>query len=266
LETKLHIHWDGTAPGLAEHRLSLEAFGPALLALLAAARRIASGILKDAEDPNYGRRGGGLAKKARLLDLELSNVTGGSLGVTAVCRMRVPQGANGVLFDELPERATSRLLEAIEGESRGRASNALVRRFLQRLPEGVHAQTYELWQDGTKVRSVEIGAVKLPELPKAQPYLMQLDGAIVGLGLEPVSPEVRIASNEHKYTCSATMQQVERAIELRQEPVRALVLVGKTIKLLWVRPMREAGAFEDSARRTTYLLDHWDGLLTRLAQ
>jgi hypothetical protein len=267
-ETKLHIHWDGFAPGLAEHRLSLDAFGPALVALLSAVRRIASGIVKDAlEDPNYGRKGGRLARKAQLIDLELAGISGGSLGVDLLCRMRVAPGANMPLFEELPERATNRLLDAIESEGRGQPANALVRRYLSRLPEGVVGQRYDITRDGTSIRSVALGSMALPRIEPGPPYLVQLDGAIVGLGLDPDAPEVRIASNERKYTCAATMAQVERAIELRQEPVRAMILHTKGARrLLWIRPMRQPGVFADPDARASHLLTSWDELLKRLAQ
>ncbi|BDG01948.1 hypothetical protein [Anaeromyxobacter oryzae] len=267
-ETQLHIHWDGTAPGLAEHRLSLDAFGPALTALLAAVRRIASGLVRDAsDDPNYGRKGGRLAERARLLDLELTTIGEGSLELGAVCRMRVEPGANMPLLEDLPERATRRLLTAIEAEGRGRAENALVRRYLSRLPSGIHGQRYELRRNGAILHEVSLGTMKLPELPPAAPALLEVKGAIVGLGFEFDAPEVRISADERKYSCTATMEQVERAIELRQEPVRAMILrSGRALKLLWIRPMRESFTFADPRARKEYLLSHWEELLKRLAQ
>jgi hypothetical protein len=265
--TKLHIHWDGDVPGLAEHRLSLDAFGEALQALASAARRIASGLVKDAvEDPNYGQRGGRLAEKARLLDLEIAKLGDGSLGVDVVCRMRVPQGANIPLFDELPGQTVGRLLEALEQEGRGQPANAMVRKYLSRLPQGLTKHRYEQWSNGSMVREVNLGAMKLPEIEPTPPCLMEMLGTIVGLGLEASAPEVRIASDERKYVCAATMLQVERAIELHKEPVRAMVLMGTKPRLLWIRPMRDAGRLADEEARTGHLMARWEPLLRRLAQ
>ena len=48
MATRLEIQYDGTVPGLNEHRLSLSAFGPSLNALLRAIRRIATNMVGDA--------------------------------------------------------------------------------------------------------------------------------------------------------------------------------------------------------------------------
>ncbi len=75
METQLKIVWDGDTPGLAQHRLSLAEFGPALNRMLIAMRRIASGIVTQAQEGgDTGLRGGRLAKLASQLDLEITGV------------------------------------------------------------------------------------------------------------------------------------------------------------------------------------------------
>jgi hypothetical protein len=64
--TELKIEWEGVAPGLADKRLSLSAFGEPLTILLAALRRIASNLVGDAlEEKNVGR----FTNAARQLDI-----------------------------------------------------------------------------------------------------------------------------------------------------------------------------------------------------
>ena len=63
---QLRITFDGTAPGLAEHRLSVTAFVEPLGRLVAAYRRIASGVLSDMLDaPEYGRGGGKVCRTSK---------------------------------------------------------------------------------------------------------------------------------------------------------------------------------------------------------
>jgi hypothetical protein len=75
VDVKLEVRFEGTAPGLPEHRLSLGAFGKALDQLLATYRRIASGMITNAlDEPGYGMSGGKYAKEAERLDLELEAI------------------------------------------------------------------------------------------------------------------------------------------------------------------------------------------------
>lgn len=269
METQLKIKWDGDAPGIAEHRLSLSAFGPALATLLQALRRIASGIVSDAlDDPSYGKRGGRLAEKARVLDVQLVTVTEGSLVLDTRCVNRPPPGVNMELLDELPTRALARFFQDVKAESKGNAANVLVRKFLSELPQGVSFQRYEAYRDGTLIDFAEVGKVKLPELPSEPPFFREIVGTIAGVTFEPTKPEIRFATPDGKVTAPATLAQVERAVSLHKGPVRALMIEGPGVltRLLWVRAGEDAREVASPASRTAAHFQRWDALLARLAQ
>src|SRR5947209_608331 len=141
---ELEIHFDGDAPGIAEHRLSVSAFGPALNQLLNALRRIATQMVSSAmegEQPKVGR----FADPARNLDIEITKVDGNSLGISTVVSFRQPPPppqASLPLWNDLPERAGKELLDAIERESNGQLANTAVRTYLSLLPSGVRHQKY----------------------------------------------------------------------------------------------------------------------------
>jgi len=116
MPTELKIKWEGVAPGLAEKRLSLSAFGEPLTILLAALRRIASNLVGDAlEEKNVGR----FTNAARQLDIEISDLVRESSGFDSVITLTPLLGENMPLWDYLPENAGTQLLDAIDAERRG---------------------------------------------------------------------------------------------------------------------------------------------------
>src|ERR1035437_4908541 len=118
MAVKLEIVWEGDAPGLQEHRLSLGAFGDALTCLLAALRRIATNIVGDAvegETAEVGR----FANAARQLDIQIEEIKGHSSGFAGQVSIHSPQGEDMAVFDDLPQVAGTQLLEAVESESKG---------------------------------------------------------------------------------------------------------------------------------------------------
>lgn len=270
MEVQIKIYWDGDAPGVAEHRLSVSAFGPALRALWVAARRIASGIVKDAlERTESGARGGRIADEAKRIDLELVSIDGGSLAPTLTLRMRPPalaKGETAPLFEDLPVRTAERLLDALDAETHGKAASFAVRKYLRVLPGGLTVQRYEASTNGRLLRRVDVGLVALPAEPVPAPYLMQLEGEVVGVGFEAERPEVRILMGTKRYNCTATLRQVDQGIALRGKVVRALVLAGTESRLLWIRSADELGPCADVRKREDYIFEAWAGTLARLAK
>src|SRR5437762_775158 len=112
MPTQLEIKWEGDAPGLAEHRLSLGAFGTPLTLLLAAVRRIASNTISMATDEKTTGR---FADAARQLDVQIEKVIEGSSGISGICAFDPMPGAQAFLFfRDLVEQTTITLLTAIE--------------------------------------------------------------------------------------------------------------------------------------------------------
>lgn len=270
METRLKIIWDGDAPGLAQHRLSLAEFGPALTRMLSAMRRIASGILTQAQESgDAGLRGGRLAKLASQLDLEVTAVEEGSLGLVMACVLRLAAGQNAELFNSLADQTCTEFVSAIEQESVGQPRNGMVREYLRALPEGVTSQSYTVQRSDGQVHTAQIGQMALAKLPADAPGLDEVIANIVGVGFEPGRLEVRLLEPKSKRSliCAATPALVERAIALRSAAVRALVVTSASkVRLLRLGHAEEAAMALKPGEREALLWNRWDELLRRFAK
>jgi hypothetical protein len=259
---QLDITWDGPVAGVAEHRLSLTAFGPALDKLLTAAKRIASNTVTKAAEPSETGR---LAKLAHGIDIQIAGVVGNSTGVQGLLTFDAPANYQDRLFFSLPERTGLELLEAIESENAGESRNVAVRNFLRALPPGLSRQRYFLHENGRVIKDLELGAVKVPEGMLSLPYLQEIVGMVSGVGFDPGKSEVRLKTDEPaNVTMMATEQQVNNALVLRHEKIRALLLHSEVIgnKLLTL-------VSEDSPRPSysdeEYIFEKWERTLQELA-
>jgi hypothetical protein len=268
MPVELRIRWDGDAPGLGEHRLSLAAFGQPLERLLVALRRIASNRIVQAEDPDRGATGGRLHRAAERLDVEIAAIEDGCVTLRTVCVSNV--GPNLPLFDTIAEEAVDELLSSIDAEKSGKPRNGMVRKYLKSLPSGVRSQEYTLSVNGAQRRSVTVGELQLVDAVDEMPGFVRIKGRIVGVGFEPGRPEVRflaaVGEEQRTIVCTATEQQVERALALRHEDVTALAVTSTARpRLLWLRRPAEVRA-PDAPVHHARVFDAWDGLLRRLAQ
>lgn len=266
---QLEIHFEGTAPGIKEHRLSISAFGSPLTLLLASLRRIATQMVSSAVDVPVAKTGR-FADPARNLDIEITRIDGNSLGLTSVIEFRtlpLPQ-ASLPLWADLPERAGRELLDAIERESNGQLANSSVRKYLAELPSGITKQEYNLMRDGRDIRRVTIGDVKLTALPQELPYLRETDGNIVGVGFEPAKSEIRIRTESVGTTSIGTDGgSVEKALEMRHEKVRTLIVhTSSGARLISLKRAADPRpAFNpDSARNQIFA--RWDNVLRELSK
>lgn len=262
---EIKIRWDGDVPGIAEHRLSLAAFGEPLTQLLLALRRIATQMVSAAaerENPNFGR----FANVARQLDIEIISIEGNSTGFNGCISFLQPPGELP-LFADLPERAAIELLDSIERESKGQPANWAVRKYLGSLPPTIHRQLYELHENGTTSKRVEIGDVRLMELPEEFPFLRQVEGSVTGVGFEPGRPEVRVRTATASVNFDATNEHVEAALTIRKESVRILgISDGKRTRLLDI-VKASAPRFEVTPQSIEkHIFTRWSGVFARLAK
>jgi hypothetical protein len=263
MPTQLKIKWEGTAPGLADRRLSISAFGESLTILLAALRRIAGNVVGEA----IGEKKSGTGRftnEARQLDIEIFDLVRESSGFDSLISITPPADDTLPLFGDLAEFAGTSLLDAIDLERRGTARNHRVRSYLQSLPRGITKQTYQLHSNGTVIKEVSFSSVDLPLLPSDLPYLCEYTGKIVGVGFEPGRAEVRIKTEDSHAILAATPKQVEAALELRHSQVHVLavcygdnrrLLILREVGLPIYRPTQQEGIFK-----------RWASLLERLAQ
>jgi hypothetical protein len=264
MDTRLEITWRGSVPGLREHRLSLDAFGEALVALLSAYRRIASNMLRDAviEGGLKDRR---LNKKAKWLDLQLVQITEGSAGVSAVGVLETPLGQQVGLFEDLNKRAGLELLDSIESESQGVPRSVAVRKYLRFLPPGLEEHEYSFSSNGT-TKVVKVGAVDLPPEPQDPSYLFLVHGSVISVGFEPGTPFVRFDTAEGKIEVAATPLQVDAALELRSGLVDALVVKGQVQRLLHLRKAGDEIRQLTAGEKQAVVFGQWEELLRRLAK
>jgi hypothetical protein len=265
MAVEIRILWDGEVPGIAAHRLSLAAFGEPLTHLLAALRRIATqmvGSAVESERPQIGR----FANVARQLDIEIERIEGNSTGIVGPVSYHPPPDELA-LFADLPERAVTELFEAIERESQGHASNAAVRKYLSTLPRTIRHQTYELHENGTIKKRVEIGEVKLTELPEELPSLREVTGSIVGVGFDPGRSEVRVKGEGSTSSFDALGEQVEAALAIRKEIARSLgVHEGRRTRLLRIEKASEPRFAVTREAIEEHIFKRWDGVFARLAK
>jgi hypothetical protein len=265
MASELKIRWDGDVPGVAEHRLSLAAFGEPLTQLLAALRRIATqmvGTAVEREHPKIGR----FANLARQLDIEITSIEGDSTGFNGLVSFYQPPDELP-LFADLPERAVTELLDSIERESKGQAANWAVRKYLSALPPTIHRQTYELHENGTSKKRVEIGDVTLMEVPEEFPSLREVDGTVIGVGFEPGRSEVRVKGASTTANFDASDEQVEMALTIRKENVRSLgVYDGKRARLLLIAKASAPRFKVTDEAIEEYIFKRWGGVFARLAK
>lgn len=264
MASDLKIRWEGDVPGIAEKRLSLNAFAKPLELLLAALRRIATQMVSTAiegEQPKTGR----FANVARWIDIELVDIAHQSTGADALVVFHNPPDELN-LWGDIPTRATVELLEAIEMESRGQVRNWAVRNYLRELPSTLTHQVYE-YTNGARNKRVEVGSIDLKMLPPDLPVLKELEGYIVGVGFEPGKPEVRIKSETMTTSLSTNELVVDQALKLRHDRVRSLsVHIANRARLIRLsHTSEERPAFTPEAVEE-YIFKRWDGLLERLAK
>lgn len=267
---ELDIHYEGAVPGIESHRLSVSAFGQPLFALLTALRRIATQIMSSAiegEFPTTGR----FADPARNLDIEIVEVNGNSLGLRSVISFHTPlqpPQPDLPIWTDLPERAGVELLNAIERESRGQLANAAVRKYLTALPVGIKRQEYNLHSNGTPIRRIEVGEVKLTQMPNELPFLRRSTGNIVGVGFEPARSEIRVKPDVGAITSApANDKEVDRALEMRHEKIRILTVhTSKGTRLISLNRASDPSYKFEPEQARKRIFTRWESVLSALSK
>jgi hypothetical protein len=264
MASELKIRWDGDIPGIAEHRLSLDAFAKPLDLLLAALRRIATQMVGSAIENEYPKSGR-FANIARWIDIEVRNVAKGSSGIDALVVFHNPPDELN-LWGDIPSRATIELLDAIEAESRQQLRNSAVRNYFRALPATLNRQVYE-YTNGTATKRVEVGRIDLTTLPPDLPYLKELEGYVVGVGFEPGKPEVRIKTEAMTTSLVSTSEAVDHALNLRNDRVRTLsVHIASRARLIGLNRSTDPRFVFTPEAVEEHIFKRWDVLLERLAQ
>lgn len=269
MATKLKIIWDGDVKGLAEHRISVSAFGPAITRLTQVLRRIASDIVKSGLSNSQRSVQGRYASEAKSIDIEIESIEVGSGGLGALVTFTPEHPYQFSVFGNLDERVALEFVDSVEQESRGIWQNQGVRKYLQSLPQGLTKQTYAVTDEqGRNLRiPVEIADVHLTEMPRTAPSICRHYGSIVAIGFEPGKTEVRVKRLDGKMvTFAATPEQVQTAWELKDAQVKVLSVYKGQHRLLKLQRATEEDFEVTSEAVDTHIFQRWDNVLRRLAQ
>lgn len=270
---QLKIIWDGTAPGLQEHQLSVSAFGKSFVSMLRAIQRVSTNVITGSGDSESGAKGGRYAERAQGIDLRVVSVGHGCLDMDLVVSFPELEAAQIPLVpDDVPEKTMQAFLEAITAESSGKPGSAAVRSFLKSLPEGVSMQEYRAFARGREIASTRVSEVEFVEDEERSTYLVRIAGRVTGVIFPPDAPEVRISRShgmvKSTVRMAATEEQIEQALLLRHQPVVARAFSSESgLSLLSLDPLNDFPAellSYDDVR--THVLSRWEGTLQRLAQ
>lgn len=264
-EGRLEIVWDGTATGLSERRLSLDAFGPTLARLLPVLQRIATIIERRATDAPAGR-GGRYSREADGLDIQLEAISANSpVMVRAVVVQRTEPAQP--LFPDLPDRAARAFIDGIKQEIAGQLADASIRKFLRQLPEGLTHQRYTYIDSAGTATEAVVTDMHLPEIPTLG-RLERYSGDVIGVDFPPAPPQVRLGDARRRVVVEASSDEVERALALRGASVEALVLHRRTggKRLLRLHRPDEGPPSTTADEQAAALFARWGPLLERLAR
>lgn len=266
----LKIHFEGDVPGIQEHRLSVAAFGEVLLHLRQALRREVSNIHAKAEDEAPRSSTGRVHRWAEDVDLEVARVGKGSLGLELHARHGAGRGRNMVLptiAHAAMLRAVTTVVDDMEQESRGHPTSTVARDTLAKMPPGLTLQRYEVWDDDKKVKEAVVQRVERVDETAPLRGLVDVTGFVVGVAFPPGEPCVHVRGDDDVVVkATASPEQVEQALAMRESRVRAVIVDDRPRRLLWIRKVDQSQKFQDDAERTDHVFRRWADLLEVLAR
>ncbi len=271
MSVTLTIKFEGTAPGLNRHELSLASFGPVLVEYVRALKRTASSILSQSDDPRYGSKGGRFAKIAESMDLVVTTMEHNC--VTLDCRIDLPepfadsdQEALPMPLDALEASTAQALVRQLEDAQAGRVVSETARSIIRLIPEGT---THSYWarRADELLASAVIGAVDIQERRVSMVRSKRIVGTIAGLMFD--KPGVHVRDETGKVVrLRANEDQVNEALALRDGPVEVQALLRKngSDTLLWIRPAHVQLEVVTGDQRVGFFTERWSEVLERLAR
>lgn len=273
MTVELKIRFDGSAAGLANHRLSLSEFHEALGNLLSAVRRTATSIETDATDPAAGAKGGRYSKMAERIDVQLSVIEEGCVNLGCVITYEPQVGETGEMFPELERRTLARLVEHIDNERRGIPASAAVRKYLRSIPAGVDSQRYALYENGVEIRCAEFGQAEFvddSQLVAEGPRLFRSSGFVISVSFDQDGRGIGVALRGEDgvlRAIDASPELVDKGIELRGRQVIAQIVEQKSKKrLINLWPAEDQPSKVDIKDRTSRIFADWHETLSELAK
>lgn len=263
MTTELEIKFDGETPAIRAHRLSIGELGEPLRLLLAALRRTATLMAKNAIDDGTKNPGGRYTVLAAGLDLQISAIKDGCVRIVTEATHTPGPKQNAEMW--FTREAVTRLLEDIEHEAHDRPRSIVARAYLASLPPSVSTQEYVCRQDGEVVKEVSIGKVTIPAPPADAPRVLRRVCAVAGAQWDSDHESVTLVVDEKRTRFTASAELVERALAMRNTTVRATVLDAKVPRLLRLDAV-DAPDGMPAERITGHIMERWAGVLERLAK
>jgi len=263
------LRFDGNAPGLSDHALSLSEFLEPLVLLMKAFKRAADSLSPEhgASRPEGLRRYGKLGKG---LDLKLVKIEDGCVRLKFACEYIgvEPQGDLNVA-----EYATERIVEQLAAFGKPDAidvpvSNS-IKRFINSIPPTVIVQEYEGRVNGRVLGKASIGKLERETVrTKVLPRIELITGTISSVTFDASKEQVKIKTEERdSIRCLANAALVDVAVSLRNEKIAAQILSRKDSNLL-LRLTKVSEPFKviGPNDRSAHLFHRWGTLLSRLAE
>lgn len=131
----------------------------------------------------------------------------------------------------------------------------------------VHKQHYEITQNGHVGKVVDITDVNFQELPPTMPSLRESEGNVVAVGFPSGKAVVSVKSESGITNFDAKPEEVEEALNIRKQNVRALgVFDGKKSRLLKIAPASTPRFKMTDDAIEEHIFKRWNGVFARLAK
>lgn len=231
-DVRIEIEWDGHAPGLDHHRVSIDTWVDSLKTLQGAIRRKASNMLAEAEGTGRGDSGGRLAREASSIDVQIETLEEGSTKVTLVVASLMAQIS--MWGPTLIADAVANVGADILAESQGHPRNKRARDYLASVPSGVAKHRLRATVGARELFDNRLDGAEVGDLPPPLPALLQGWGEVAGVFFDP--PEVVVVLEGKRLRCSAQQEQVDLAVAQHDQTVHvAVVRQGSSHRLVWLR-------------------------------
>lgn len=264
---EFRVRFDGTAPGLQQHVLSLAEFGEPLKKMLTALRRLADAAVSD------GRRGhesGHVGKFGRMLDLQLTAIKDGCVNLHF--QAATVAGESGTIPPHLVERTARTFVEAVQYEWNVEAlpRYPAVRAFLDSLPLGVSKQEYEATAGGRTIAKATLDRTA-QQVEPAKPSIArtrEVAGRITAIVFDAVKGRVTIRDmGGETFRCSADPDVIDVAARLYRGLVVGRVLFADDHRrLLTIRAEGKPPVVPAPSERQEHIFRKWDHTLRKLAE
>lgn len=268
------VRFDGAAPGLESHRLSLAAFQTPLSKLLQALRQMADSV-KDGSEGTDRKNRSRTGKFGKLLDLQLATITDGCVNLNFSLVTTKTDEFTDQQRESLATMTVQRFIDELKTEWDGAAPRVNgIRRYLDSLPDNVTTHEYEGRMGGNVINSAKL-STKIAtnvdsneDFRQTAPRLRQVTARITSIRFDSKDGCVKLRTVfGEKFVCQASPELLDLAARLHKFSVVAQILVRHDVaRLLSLRDEQSTHEPLTEEARREYLYQNWSNTLKRLAE